>query len=307
VVVVAAAGNAGCTGNPANYPAAYPEVLAVAAVDAQGAVPCFSSHGSYVDVAAPGVDIVGPRVGGGKVTGDGTSFASPYVAGVVALLAGAHPTWTAGQLATIIRSTARDIGVSGWDEYSGNGVVSAASALAAPEPTPLPDDPQIPPPPPPAPAPDPTPAAPSGAPPSAATSPSRTPAPITVTGATLGRDAFEPNGSLRRARRYRTSLDLVRAARAAVTATIARSTDAVDIYAVRVRATRRFVRVTLTRTKGTAKLTWKVLTADRAGHLRVRCNARSKQTVRCPISRVGRIWIQVVAATGSARYTLRVR
>src|SRR6478735_949633 len=88
VVVVAAAGNTGA-GAP-EYPAAYPEVIAVAATDTAGAVTDFSTHGSWVDVAAPGFDIVstGRRDAAGNLyySGDGTSFSAPIVSGVVALL-----------------------------------------------------------------------------------------------------------------------------------------------------------------------------------------------------------------------------
>lgn len=85
VVVVAAAGNTP-TSAP-NYPAAEPGVLAVGATTADGgARASFSSFGPWVDVAAPGVSILGDTIGGGVVASDGTSFAAPLVTGEVALL-----------------------------------------------------------------------------------------------------------------------------------------------------------------------------------------------------------------------------
>ncbi|NDI35518.1 S8 family serine peptidase [Chengkuizengella sediminis] len=85
VVVVCAAGNAGTT-SP-HYPAYYENSLAVAATDSNDAKAWFSTYGSWVDVAAPGVDIISTQLGGGYVSYNGTSMASPHTAGLAALLA----------------------------------------------------------------------------------------------------------------------------------------------------------------------------------------------------------------------------
>lgn len=84
-VVVAAAGNTG--EEIREYPAAYPRVIAVAATDARDRRASFSSAGRYVDVAAPGVDILS-TVPGGYASYSGTSFSSPRVAALAGLLAG---------------------------------------------------------------------------------------------------------------------------------------------------------------------------------------------------------------------------
>ena len=79
VVVVASAGNNG--NSTPNYPAAYANALAVAATTPSNQRASFSNFGSYVDLAAPGYDILSLRVGTGSVRYDGTSMASPHVAG----------------------------------------------------------------------------------------------------------------------------------------------------------------------------------------------------------------------------------
>lgn len=125
-VVVAAAGNDG--DGRAQYPAAYPEVVAVGATDATGRLTDFSSYGDWVDVAAPGAGIVSTGPGGGYYVGDGTSFAAPIVSGTVALVRTVHPSLTPAQVASRLRSTARDAGPRGIDPYYGYGVLDAYAA-----------------------------------------------------------------------------------------------------------------------------------------------------------------------------------
>ncbi|WP_328420942.1 S8 family serine peptidase [Micromonospora sp. NBC_00389] len=115
IFVVAAAGNTGpwCE-SIADPPAPYPDVLTVGAVDAQRRVAEFSSRGPVPgglrkpDVLAPGVDVVSAMPGGGYAALDGTSMATPQVAGVVALMWSANPALV-GDLARtrqILRDTA---------------------------------------------------------------------------------------------------------------------------------------------------------------------------------------------------------
>jgi subtilisin family serine protease len=92
VLFVAAAGNKS-TSTP-HWPAAsaQPNVLSVGALRPDGLYAAFSNYGSWVDIAAPGLAIAVARADIGDVAyGDGTSFAAPYVAGVAALIAQAHP------------------------------------------------------------------------------------------------------------------------------------------------------------------------------------------------------------------------
>ena len=134
-LVVAASGNDGDRGSPLSYPAALPHVTTVAATDQSGAVAAFSSRSPYVDVAAPGDGIlVASAVGKDWRPSSGTSFSSPLVAGAAAWIWTARPDLDAGQLAEVIRRSARDIDRAGRDSASGFGMlnVQAALALAAP-------------------------------------------------------------------------------------------------------------------------------------------------------------------------------
>jgi type VII secretion-associated serine protease mycosin len=151
VVVVAAAGNEGDPldhypdrTNPEygywSWPAALSWPIAVAAVDSSSNRPAFSTQASYVDVAAPGASIlstapVAPTTvwtsgTTGYGTMSGTSMATPYVSGLVALLRSAHPTETATQIRSRVTSTADDLGATGWDDAFGAGLIDPVAALA---------------------------------------------------------------------------------------------------------------------------------------------------------------------------------
>ncbi|MFG2839225.1 type VII secretion-associated serine protease mycosin [Streptomyces zaomyceticus] len=143
VVVVASAGNDGMDGAlKTTYPAAFPGVLAVASSDRNNERAAFSQAGTFVGVAAPGVDIVSTVPGGGQCVDNGTSFSAPYVAGVAALLRAEHKDWTAAQIVARIEQTAVRV-VNGRDNYVGWGVVDPVRALSdapgTPPSTPTPD------------------------------------------------------------------------------------------------------------------------------------------------------------------------
>ncbi|MGW7406897.1 type VII secretion-associated serine protease mycosin [Streptomyces sp. NPDC054833] len=129
VVVVASAGNDGLDGKAKNtYPAAFNGVLAVASSDRNNERASFSQAGTFVGVAAPGVDIVSTVPGGGQCTDNGTSFSAPFVAGVAALLKEKHPEWTSAQIVTQIEQTA-ERSINGHDNYVGWGVVDPVRAV----------------------------------------------------------------------------------------------------------------------------------------------------------------------------------
>jgi len=141
VLVVASAGNSGCC-NSVGYPAAYDGVLAVAAVDSLEMRAAFSSTGPQVDIAAPGVGIRSSVPTGscslcdpsGYLWLNGTSMAAPHVAGVGALLRSRG--WSAMEAASLMTTTAVDLGAPGFDTEYGYGRVDAlaASGGAAPAP-----------------------------------------------------------------------------------------------------------------------------------------------------------------------------
>ena len=131
VVVVAAAGNSRAKGNAVNYPAADAGVIAVAATDPADAYASFSNSGSYVDVAAPGVNILSTVPTGTKYGyASGTSMAAPHVAALAALVGAARPGLTPDQVEQAITGSAVDLGAKGKDTTYGYGRIDAPAALA---------------------------------------------------------------------------------------------------------------------------------------------------------------------------------
>jgi type VII secretion-associated serine protease mycosin len=129
VVVVASAGNDGLGGNvKVTYPASYKGVLAVASSDRNNERAPFSQSGTFVGVAAPGVDMISTVPGDGHCSDNGTSFSAPYVAGVAALLKAKYPKWTAQQIVAQIEQTAERT-IPGHDILVGWGVVDPVRAL----------------------------------------------------------------------------------------------------------------------------------------------------------------------------------
>ncbi len=133
IVVVAAAGNDRLTGNPAQYPAALPGVIAVAATDAEDRLWPKSESGPYLGVTAPGVDIYTTGAEGSHQQATGTSFAAPHVAAAAALLRARYPAETAAQIISRLTSTAHHPR-QGRDDTSGYGFIDPYQALVAPAP-----------------------------------------------------------------------------------------------------------------------------------------------------------------------------
>lgn len=132
---VIAAGNSGPTAGTVAAPGAAESALTVAAVDKSDAMAEFSSRGPRIgdlglkpDIAAPGVAIGAARAEG-TVLGspidefytraNGTSMATPHVAGAAAILAEQHPDWTSAQLKDALSSTAVDLGAGVFAQGSG--------------------------------------------------------------------------------------------------------------------------------------------------------------------------------------------
>jgi subtilisin family serine protease len=156
VLLVAAAGNSGQSGNQPSYPAALLQPLgsngvggiglAVAASNLSRGRASFSNYGSYISLAAPGENVFGalsssadpnywPRQSlPGSVTGiygygSGTSYSSPEVAGAAALVWAANPGLRAADVAAILKQSAS--GHGGWNENTGYGILDAAAAVAS--------------------------------------------------------------------------------------------------------------------------------------------------------------------------------
>lgn len=90
----------------------------------------FSNYGTPVDFFAPGVGIYTTAMGGGYATADGTSLASPIVAGLAALILDIDPSCTPAEVETIIRNSCVDLGDAGEDNVFGTGRINAAAAVS---------------------------------------------------------------------------------------------------------------------------------------------------------------------------------
>lgn len=118
VLIVAAAGNDGPAAPPL-YPASYPDVVGVTAVNAHGRVLPEAARGPQVDFAAPGADMAAAGPGAGYVSVRGASFAAPLVAGLLVRQRGR------GDPLRGLAAEARDLGVRGPDPVYGRGLVAA--------------------------------------------------------------------------------------------------------------------------------------------------------------------------------------
>jgi len=149
VIIVAAAGN-DATSTPL-YPASYNGIVSVSAVDLNKSLAPYSSFGAYVDVAAPGGDASRNLNGdqypdavmstqGSDASGSisftyglkqGTSMATPHIAGVVALMKSVHSGLTPQQFDDALASGAitEDLGTAGRDNSFGHGLIDALAAV----------------------------------------------------------------------------------------------------------------------------------------------------------------------------------
>ncbi len=136
VLPVFAIGNEGL--GTSRSPGNYSETLSVGAVDRSRRVPQFSSSVRFnrdqdpaqPDVVAPGVNIISAKPGGGYTSMDGTSMATPHVAGVAALLWQARPDATVDQIELAIRQTCTKLEGEDPARY-GDGLINPLAALAA--------------------------------------------------------------------------------------------------------------------------------------------------------------------------------
>ncbi|MEA1979787.1 MAG: S8 family serine peptidase [candidate division Zixibacteria bacterium] len=148
VTIVCAAGNSGR--RVLEYPAAFSECISVSAVRLDSTLVGYSTYNSEVDIAAPGGDVNVDQDGDGYVDGvlqqthdgsdyttfsyyfyQGTSMASPHVAGVAAGIIALDGSLTPAEVQTILQNSAVDLGSTGWDEEYGWGMLDAYAAYQA--------------------------------------------------------------------------------------------------------------------------------------------------------------------------------
>lgn len=132
-VIVAAAGNEGTTS--LSYPAAYPNVVGVGAVDINDNKMTYSNTGAGLTVVAGGTARVATFTDFISSV-SGTSFAAPYVSGMIALMASENPEMTPDQVFHVLAETSTDLGPVGYDQSFGYGLINMSAAiekLSAPE------------------------------------------------------------------------------------------------------------------------------------------------------------------------------
>jgi len=128
-IVVAAAGNNG--NSVPVYPAACSNVVSVAATNASDTRTSWSNYGTYIDVCAPGENIVTLDGSNGYGSWSGTSFSTPVTSGVLALMASVNPNLSNAQIVNTLLKNCDDLGTPGPDIYYGNGRVNASRAVSA--------------------------------------------------------------------------------------------------------------------------------------------------------------------------------
>ena len=132
-LVVVAAGNDGVS--DLFYPAAYQNVLAVSAVGRNDAKANFSNYGAHVGISAPGVFILSTVPGNGYDNSDGTSMATPCVAGAAGLVKLKYPNYSPAQISALLRASADPVETktgnrnTAWMYLMGSGRVNALKAI----------------------------------------------------------------------------------------------------------------------------------------------------------------------------------
>lgn len=134
LLMVTAAGNGGDTG--LIYPAAFGPTLSVGACTEEDERASFSSYGNSLDLLAPGTNILSTVLGQAYDEyqgGNGTSYSAPFASGVAGLVLSLHPQWGPQEVISVLKTSAQDIGPTGWDPESGQGILRADQAVAIPE------------------------------------------------------------------------------------------------------------------------------------------------------------------------------
>jgi subtilisin family serine protease len=128
IVIVAAAGDKSLGSYPP-YPAAIDEVIAVAAMDIRGKPYAEGMQGDFIDLCAPGVDIMTTAPGDKYNCYSGTSMAAAYVTGAVTLLLQRRPDLKPRQVQSLLEHSANDLGIPGKDKQLGWGLIDLKKLL----------------------------------------------------------------------------------------------------------------------------------------------------------------------------------
>lgn len=126
-VLVAASGNSGT--EELYYPASFAETISVGASTHEDQLAAFSTHGSQLDLVAPGEDILTTIRGNSYAPISGTSAAAPYVSALAALLLSRAPNLSNEMVRAVLQNSAVDLGQAGWDRFFGAGRIDALAAL----------------------------------------------------------------------------------------------------------------------------------------------------------------------------------
>ena len=121
ILFVAAAGNGG--NSRYSFPASYPFVMSVGAIDARNTVATFSQFNNQVDISGPGVRVQSTTGSDSYSFYSGTSMATPHVSGVALLLWNKHPSCSNKNIRSALEESAKDLGAPGRDDYYGHGAV----------------------------------------------------------------------------------------------------------------------------------------------------------------------------------------
>ncbi len=127
VPMIAATGNSNAS---VAYPAKWDETIAVAGSNRFDLRYSLSNYGPEVDLTAPGESVYSLALANGYSTRSGTSMSAPHVTGTVALMRAVYPTMSASAIRGVLMQTARDLIPSGFDHFTGAGVIDAGSAVA---------------------------------------------------------------------------------------------------------------------------------------------------------------------------------
>jgi len=128
-VIVASAGNNN-TDEPF-YPAACANVISVSSINKDNNKSTFANYGNYIDLVAPGEQIISCDLNNNYRYGNGTSYSAPFVSGVAGLLFSANKNISNLDLMSKLFSSAKDLGQTGYDNEYGYGLIDAYAALKA--------------------------------------------------------------------------------------------------------------------------------------------------------------------------------